>query len=72
VLLRTLWIDPDTIAVDVVDGKVTLAGEVDTGPIAAEIEHFVRRVAGVASVRSELRRRTGEHGHRVVRAHGRL
>jgi CBS domain-containing protein len=71
VLLHTLWIDPDTISVDVADGNVTLAGEVDSGPIAAEIEHFVRRVPGVASVRSELRRRSEERPHRVVTLRGR-
>jgi CBS domain-containing protein len=54
VLLRTLWIDPDTIAVAVAGGKVTLAGEVDNRSTAELVGAYIRRIPGVVSVTSRL------------------
>jgi CBS domain-containing protein len=55
VLARTLWIPPDRISVTVSRGEVTLAGTVDSKQDAELVRHFVGRVPGVVSVRSELR-----------------
>jgi CBS domain-containing protein len=55
VLLRTLWVDPDSVSLVVFGGSVTIAGEVENRSIAELIEQYIRRVPGVASVRSELR-----------------
>jgi CBS domain-containing protein len=53
VLLRTLWI-PDVIDVAVVDGEVTLSGEVETRTQAELVDTYVRRVPGVVDVRCDL------------------
>lgn len=55
VLLRTLWVDPDSVSLVVLGGNVTVAGEVENRSIAELIEEYIRRVPGVASVRSQLR-----------------
>ncbi len=54
VVLRSLWIEPDTIDVLVVDGAVTLTGRVETKTDAELVPAFVKRVAGVVSVESRL------------------
>ncbi len=54
VLLRTLWIDPDTLSVAVAEGEVTLAGTVDNRSSAEIVETYVRRIPGVVSVSSKL------------------
>jgi CBS domain-containing protein len=67
VIRRTLWIEPDTIIVQVEDGEVRLSGEVETKSDAELIPTFVQRVPGVVSVLSKLRWRE-ENGHK----HGRV
>ena len=67
VMRRTLWIEPDTIVVQVENGEVRLSGEVQTKSDAELIPTFVQRVPGVVSVLSKLRWRE-ENGHK----HGRV
>jgi len=50
ILLRTLWIDPGLLRVDVADGEVTLGGELDTRTEAELVTAYVARVPGVVSV----------------------
>ena len=61
VIRRTLWIEPDTIQVEVEGGEVRLSGEVETKGDAELIPTFVQRVPGVVAVLSKLRwrERTG-------------
>jgi len=66
VFRRTLWLEPDTVQVDVAGGEVRLAGEVETRTDAELIPTFVQRVPGVVSVLSKLRWRE-ENGHRQSR-----
>jgi CBS domain-containing protein len=54
VALGTFAVPPETLHVEVVGGEVTLGGEVETREVADLMEAFVRRVAGVVSVRSHL------------------
>jgi CBS domain-containing protein len=73
VLSRTLWLEADTIQIEVVGGEVRLSGEVGTQSDAELIPTFVQRVPGVVSVLSKLRWRE-DNGHRPGRAvvwHGR-
>ena len=49
VIRRTLWLEPDTIQVEVADGEVRLSGEVETKTDAELIPTFVQRVPGVVS-----------------------
>jgi CBS domain-containing protein len=67
VICRTLWLEPDTIHIEVVGGEVRLSGEVETRTDAELIPTFVQRVPGVVSVLSKLRWRE-ENGHRPGRA----
>ena len=67
VIRRTLWIEPDTIVVQVEDGEVRLSGEVETKSDAELIPTYVQRVPGVVSVLSKLRWRE-ENGQK----HGRM
>jgi CBS domain-containing protein len=54
VVLRSLWISPERVSVDVADGVVTLAGEVETQAEAELLPQFAQRVPGVVSVLSKL------------------
>jgi CBS domain-containing protein len=67
VIQRTLWLEPDTMHIEVADGEVRLSGEVETRTDAELIPTFVQRVPGVVSVLSKLRWRE-ENGHRPGRA----
>ena len=67
VFRRTLWLEPDTLQVDVADGEVRISGEVETRTDAELIPTFVQRVPGVVAVLSKLRWRE-ENGHRPGRA----
>jgi CBS domain-containing protein len=54
-VLRTLlWIDPLTVQVEVVDGVVTLIGEVDRKSTAQIAAHVTKRVPGVVQVVDRL------------------
>ena len=54
VLCRRLWLDPDSVKVEVDRGRVRLTGLVETQTDAELIPIFVRRVPGVVSVVSRL------------------
>lgn len=54
ILRRTFWLEPGSVAVDVVDGHVTLRGEVETETDQELLPHFVARVPGVISVDADL------------------
>jgi CBS domain-containing protein len=54
VVVRSFWLEPATITVTVVDGEVTLEGEVGSEPVADSLVSAVERVAGVVSVDSSL------------------
>jgi CBS domain-containing protein len=58
ILRRTFWVEPGRVAVTVVDGRVTLRGEVDTEADTEMLPIFVSRVPGVVAVQAELRART--------------
>jgi CBS domain-containing protein len=67
VILRGLWLEPDTIQIEVAGGDVRLSGEVERQTDAELIPTFVQRVPGVVSVLSKLRWRE-ENGRRPGRA----
>jgi BON domain-containing protein len=54
VLLRTLWIDPDTLDVAVDGGVVTLTGTADRLSTVRIIGRMCRGVAGVVDVVNEI------------------
>jgi CBS domain-containing protein len=54
VLRRVLWLEPGVISVDVRDGEVDLAGELDTEADTEILEKLVAKVPGVVSVRSAV------------------
>jgi CBS domain-containing protein len=54
VLLRTLWIEPDSITVEVSAGVVALAGAVDRRSTVSLIEALIHSVPGVVDVRNNL------------------
>jgi len=58
ILRRTFWLEPGSVAVDVVDGHVTLRGEVETEADQELLPHFVARVPGVISVDADLSSRS--------------
>ncbi|MEP7224915.1 MAG: CBS domain-containing protein [Actinomycetota bacterium] len=54
ILRRTFWLEPGCVTVTVVDGHVTLRGEVETETDQELLPHFVARVPGVISVDADL------------------
>jgi CBS domain-containing protein len=54
VLRRVLWLAPGVIEVDVRDGEVDLAGELDTEAEVEVLEKLVAKVPGVVTVRSAV------------------
>lgn len=54
VLLRTLWMDPDSLSVTVRQGVVTLAGATDRRSTIHLLEQLVQTVPGVTDVVSHL------------------
>jgi CBS domain-containing protein len=54
VVLHSMWIAPEQIEVKVVDGAVTLAGQLETRDDATLLPEFVKRVPGVVAVESHL------------------
>jgi len=50
-----LWLTPDAIVVDVRDGEVELAGELDTQADADVLAKLVAQVPGVVAVRSAVK-----------------
>jgi CBS domain-containing protein len=53
-ILRTLWIAPERIKVEVANGEVRIDGHVDSEAEAALVGTFARQVPGVVSVTSGL------------------
>lgn len=58
ILTRTFWVEPGRVAVTVLDGRVTLKGEVDTEADTEMLPIFVSRVPGVVAVTADLHART--------------
>jgi CBS domain-containing protein len=54
VLKRALWIDPAAVTVEVADGEVTLAGQLEGRSDAQLLLTLVGRVPGVVAVSSEV------------------
>jgi CBS domain-containing protein len=54
VLERTLWLDPDTVAIEVERGAVELTGMLQTRSQAMLVERLAGRMPGVVSVASAL------------------
>jgi len=54
VVLRQFWIDPESLAVSVTNGEVSLRGQVEKRSIAELLASFVERVPGVVAVDSQL------------------
>jgi CBS domain-containing protein len=54
VILRTLWSEPSTVAVEVEAGEVVIEGRVDNEQLAELIYAYALRVPGVVSVESKL------------------
>jgi CBS domain-containing protein len=54
VIFRTLWLAPEELHVNVVDGDVTLRGRVETQTEAELLEQLVHRVPGVISLSVDL------------------
>lgn len=65
VLVRTLWLSPETVEVGVAGGEVTLRGEVETRTEAELVRAFVQSVPGVVSVDSALAWRVDDRQQRL-------
>lgn len=57
ILRRTFWLEPGRVSVTVVDGTVSLEGEVETAADEEVLPALVARVPGVVAVHAELRSR---------------
>lgn len=57
ILRRTFWLEPGRVSVTVVDGAVTLEGEVETAADEEVLPALVARVPGVVAVHAELHSR---------------
>ncbi|MFC3890774.1 CBS domain-containing protein [Lentzea rhizosphaerae] len=55
ILGRTLWVDPDTIDVEVADGVVTLQGRLERQSEIDIADHLVRSLPGVVDLQNRLR-----------------
>lgn len=60
VIRRILFLDPDSISVDVDEGVVTLGGEIDNQSDSRLLEELVRRLDGVTRVENQLTWRVAE------------
>jgi CBS domain-containing protein len=54
VVLRSLWISPERVAVEVHDGDVKIGGQVDTELDAELVRRLVERVPGVVTVQTDF------------------
>ena len=54
VLARALWVDPDTVAVDVRDGVVTLSGQLERSSLLPIVVSLTRGLDGVVDVVDRL------------------
>jgi CBS domain-containing protein len=55
VIVRSHWISPAAVQVEVHGGRVVLRGSVETPELADSVRYFVERVPGVVSVESRIR-----------------
>jgi CBS domain-containing protein len=62
ILRRTLWLEPGSVTMDVVEGAVRIEGEVETEADAELLPVFVSRVPGVVSVQADIRARVSGNG----------
>ena len=63
ILGRMLWVDPDTIDVEVSDGVVTMQGPLERQSEAEIAEHLVRALPGVVDVHNELQAEWNDTTH---------
>jgi len=63
VLGRMLWLDPDTIDVEVSDGVVTMQGPLERQSEAEIAEHLVRALPGVVDVHNRLQAEWNDTTH---------
>ncbi|GAB2861863.1 CBS domain-containing protein [Lentzea nigeriaca] len=54
ILGRTLWVDPDTVDVEVTDGVVTLQGRLERQSEIDIADHLVRSLPGVVDLQNRL------------------
>jgi CBS domain-containing protein len=54
---QILWIDPDSLGLEIKDGVVTVQGSVDTHADAEAVVSYIRRIPGVLEVHSSLQSR---------------
>ena len=54
VLLRILWLDPNTFDLDVKDGRVTIAGHVERRSTAEMVGRSIAMVPGIIDVRTSV------------------
>ncbi len=54
ILIDRFWMQPAAVIADVSDGRVTVAGEVDSSETAALLEEALRTLPGVVSVNAAL------------------
>jgi len=57
ILRRTLWLEPGSVTLEVVEGEVTIEGEIESEADVELLPVFVSRVPGVISVRANVRAR---------------
>lgn len=57
ILRRTLWLEPGSVTLHVVDGQVTIEGQVESDADVELLPVFVSRVPGVVSVTSNVHAR---------------
>jgi CBS domain-containing protein len=62
VILRQFWIDPESLAVSVINGAVSLRGQVEKRSIAELLASVVERLPGVVAVDSRLTWREDDRG----------
>jgi CBS domain-containing protein len=65
-LVRTLWIEPGLLRVDVDRGRVTISGQVDTPTEMELASAFIRRVPGVVDVDARGLHAAIEHEQKSV------
>jgi CBS domain-containing protein len=54
ILRRTFWVEPGSVSVTVVDGRVRLSGKVETDADTEMLPVLVARIPGVVAVEAEL------------------
>jgi CBS domain-containing protein len=64
VFLRTLWIDPTDLSIEVAQGVVTVGGTLDRRSTIEIVVDLIQRVAGVVDVVNNLSYRLDDRKHR--------